>query len=76
MQQDKRAFVRSTKDRGKFHTNLYTGYCRMPVEAAVSGQFLLAEKGSIRVSVEADANKVRGGKRKHGLTRGNLFTGG
>ena len=28
------------------------------------------------MSVEADANKVRGGERKRGQTRGNMFTGG
>ncbi len=48
----------------------------MPVEAAGCEQFLLAKEESIRVSAEADANKVRGGERKHGQTRGNLFTSG
>ncbi len=48
----------------------------MPVEAAESEQFLLVKEGSIRMSAEADANKVRGGEKKRGQTRGNLFTGG
>ncbi len=48
----------------------------MPVEAAGSEQGLLAEEESIRMPVKADANKVRGGKRKRGQTRGNLFTSG
>ncbi len=52
------------------------GNCRAPGEPAESEQFLLAEEESIRRPVEADANKVRGGKRKRGQTRGNWFTGG
>ncbi len=42
----------------------------MSVEAAGSEQFLLAKEGFIRVAAEADANKVRGGERKRGQTRG------